>query len=189
MPVDDTGSAERKAAIGAMMAEFGAVFRELRCIGSERLVKQGVSMTHLHVIAMLARHGAMPMSRLAELLDVSLSNATGLVDRMEERGFVERFRVPEDRRIVLVRVTERGSQLETEMEFLKGELLEKVLGRMDTAQIERLVVAIRDFRDAVTGVLGSEPSTAWHWHAHQAEKHPVISSGQPEPSPGAALAG
>ena len=45
------------------------------------------------------------MSRLAEMLDVSLSNATGLIDRMEERGFVERIRVPEDRRVVLVRIT------------------------------------------------------------------------------------
>ena len=44
----------------------------------------------------------MPMSRLAEMLDVSLSNATGLIDRMEERGFVERIRVPDDRRVVLV---------------------------------------------------------------------------------------
>ena len=44
------------------------------------------------------------MSRLAELLDVSLSNATGIVDRMEERGLVERVRVPDDRRVVLVRI-------------------------------------------------------------------------------------
>ena len=40
------------------------------------------------------------MSRLADVAGVSLSNATGLVDRMEERGYIERTRVPEDRRIV-----------------------------------------------------------------------------------------
>ena len=48
------------------------------------------------------------MSRLADMLDVSLSNATGLIDRIEERGFVERIRVPSDRRIVLVRITAAG---------------------------------------------------------------------------------
>ena len=57
-------------------------------------------MTQLHILYMLDRHGEMPMSRLAEVLDVSLSNATGLIDRIEERGFIERIRVaggPPDR--------------------------------------------------------------------------------------------
>ena len=62
-------------------------------------------MAQLHILYTLQRNGEMPMSRLAEVLNVSLSNATGLIDRIEERGFIERTRVPEDRRIVLVRVT------------------------------------------------------------------------------------
>ena len=45
------------------------------------------------------------MSRLADMLDVSMSAATGLVDRIEERGYVERIRVPSDRRVVLARIT------------------------------------------------------------------------------------
>ena len=51
-------------------------------------------MAQLHVMNLLERHGEMPMSRLAEMIDVSDSNATGLIDRVEERGFVERIRVP-----------------------------------------------------------------------------------------------
>jgi DNA-binding MarR family transcriptional regulator len=177
MAEDDTGPAEQRAAIAAMIAEFGSVFRELRCAGSERLVKFGVSMTHLHVIALLSRHGPMPMSRLADLLDVSLSNATGLVDRMEERGFVSRVRVPDDRRLVLVESTELGRQLETEMEFLKGELLDKVLARLDPDQIARVALAIRDLGNAVTAVLAADATPAWHWqehaHTHRGAADPV----------------
>jgi DNA-binding MarR family transcriptional regulator len=54
----------------------------LRCAGTGRMVKAGISMTHLHILWVLEHHGELPMSRLADLLDVSLSNATGLVDRM-----------------------------------------------------------------------------------------------------------
>ena len=50
------------------------------------------------------------MSRLADMLDVSDSNASGVVDRLEERGYVERIRVPNDRRVVLVRATEPASE-------------------------------------------------------------------------------
>ena len=64
----------------AIIADFRASMAELKCIGSERLVRQGISMTQLHVMHLLDHHGEMPMSRLAEMLDVSLSNGTGLID-------------------------------------------------------------------------------------------------------------
>jgi len=66
----------------------------LKCASSERVLRLGISMAQLHILYTLQRTGEMPMSRLAELLNVSLSNATGLIDRIEERGLVERTRVP-----------------------------------------------------------------------------------------------
>ena len=82
---------------------------ELKCVGSERLVRLGISMTQLHMLHMLERHGELPMSRLAEMLDVSLSATRPAWSiAIEERGFVERIRVPSDRRIVLVRITVAG---------------------------------------------------------------------------------
>ena len=53
----------------------------------------------------------MPMGRLAEIIDASMSSTTGIIDRMEEKGLVERVRVPDDRRIVLVRSTAAGLAL------------------------------------------------------------------------------
>ena len=66
------------------------------------------------------------MGRLADLLGVSLSNASGLIDRLEERGFVERTRVPEDRRIVMVRVTDAGTKLIEQNDALSDELMRDV---------------------------------------------------------------
>src|ERR1700675_3001019 len=74
-----------------VVADLRASFGEVKCIGSERLVRLGISMTQLHVLNLLDRHGEMAMSRLAEMLDVSMSAATGLVDRTEEHGYVERI--------------------------------------------------------------------------------------------------
>ena len=82
--------------------------RLLRCAATGRMVKQGVSMTHLHVMWRLDESGELPMSRLAEFLDVSLSNATGLIDRMAEHGLIQRTRLANDRRVVLVGLTPAG---------------------------------------------------------------------------------
>ena len=147
-----------------IIADFRSAMAELRCIGSERLLRLGVSMSQLHVMSMLDRHGDMPMSRLAEMIDISLSNATGLIDRMEERGFVERVRVPDDRRVVLVRLTESGRKLLDDIEILRAETLRTVLDRLDPDQLDGIARATADLRDALTEV-ASVPGTTEHDHA------------------------
>jgi DNA-binding MarR family transcriptional regulator len=91
----------------------------------------------------------MAMSRLAEMLDVSLSNATGLIDRMEERGLVERVRDREDRRVVVVRPAGRGREALDEVQLMRDDLLRRVLARLDRDAIVGLAEAMADVRDAV----------------------------------------
>ncbi len=150
-----------------IITEFRAAFRELRCIGSERMLRQGLSMSHLHAMSVLERHGEMPMSRFAEQLDVSLSNATGLVDRMEERGWIERYRVPDDRRVVMVRITDPGRAVLAEADLLKDDMLHSVLAALDRPRLERLAAALDDVRTAVGEVLLAMPGSDWHDHAHR----------------------
>ena len=150
----------------AIIADFRASMAELKCIGSERLVRQGISMTQLHVIHLLDHHGEMPMSRLAEMLDVSLSNGTGLIDRVEERGFVERIRVPSDRRMVMVRLTPAGRQMLDEIETIREQILRRVLDKLDTRQLTGVATAMADLREAVEATL---IGTDAHLHDHQSQ--------------------
>jgi MarR family transcriptional regulator, organic hydroperoxide resistance regulator len=52
-----------------------------------------------------------PMSELAEALHCDNSNVTGIVDRLEDRGLVERRSATHDRRVKMLVVTERGAEL------------------------------------------------------------------------------
>jgi DNA-binding MarR family transcriptional regulator len=136
-----------------------------RCAGTGRLVKAGVSMTHMHVMWLLQHHGDLPMSRMADLLDVSFSNATGIVDRMEERGLVERVRVPDDRRVVLVRIAPRGLEALEETEAIKQDRLQAILAHLDPPQLDRLALALDDIRGAVIAEYGPD-FVAGHDHHH-----------------------
>lgn len=148
-----------------IIADFHATIAGFRCIGSERMVRMGVSMTQLHVLSMLQAHGDVPMSRLAEMTDVSLSNTTGLVDRIEERGLVERVRVPEDRRVVLVRLTDAGRELLESVELLRAETLRRILARLEPDRLERLSAATADLRVALAEETADRP-TATDGHNH-----------------------
>jgi len=52
-----------------------------------------------------------PMSKLAEVLRCEPSNITGLADRLEKHGLVERRTDPQDRRVKLIAPTEAGREL------------------------------------------------------------------------------
>ena len=140
---------------------------ELKCMGSERLVRQGISMAQLHVMNLLERHGEMPMSRLAEMINVSDSNATGLIDRVEERGFVERIRVATDRRMVMVRLTPAGVLVLDEIEAVREEILRRVLDQLDPTQLAGVATAMADLREAVA-TTRTGPGSEAHDHVHLA---------------------
>ena len=164
-----TSADGRRAAIVGISDELNGAVRLLRCAATGRMVKQGVSMTHLHVMWRLEESGALPMSRLAEYLDVSLSNATGLVDRMIERGLIERTRLEDDRRVVLVGLTPAGKAMLDEIQIMKRDLMQSVLGRLDGAQLERLHAALSDFRGAVRAEEIEHPNRFGTEHPHDHE--------------------
>jgi DNA-binding MarR family transcriptional regulator len=135
--------------ISRIITDFHATLGGMKCAMSERLVRLGVSMAQLHIMYTLQRDGVMTMSRLADVLAVSQSNASGLVDRMEERGYVERTRVPEDRRVVLVRVTEAGRRLLDENDALGDGLMREILARLDPGELPVIAHATRELRVAL----------------------------------------
>jgi len=149
--------------IDAILTELGGTIRELRCASTQRLVHTGASMTQIHVLWLLEHQGAMPMSHVADLLDVSLSNATGLIDRMEERGLVERTRVPDDRRLVLVRPAAAGRKALEENEGLRRERMRAALERLDSGQLERALATFRDLRQAIQADLGTSGPHRHHF--------------------------
>ena len=151
-----TPSAATGELLDAVVGELHEMIGMMRCAGTGRMVKSGISMTHLHVLWLLEHHGDLTMGRLAELIDVSLSNASGLIDRMEERGLVERIRVPDDRRIVIVRVSPEGARMRDEIEAIKQDQMRAILGNLDIGQLTRLLGAVTDLRGAVAQEIGED---------------------------------
>ena len=140
-----------------IISDFRATMQQLKCAMSERSRLLGISMAQLNILYSLHRSGEMPMSRLADVLNVSLSSATGLIDRLEERGYIERTRVPEDRRIVKVSLTTAGVRLIDEQDALVDDLLRSVLGRLRPSQLPAIAQATADLRAAIEATTGRPP--------------------------------
>ncbi len=174
---------DSRAVAEAVLADLGRAVGSLRCAGSQRLVRLGISMTHFHVLTLLRHHDAMPMGHMAEVLDTSMSSATGIIERMEERGLVERVRVPDDRRVVLVRPTQTGLDLVDEVELVKSDVLASALARLSPEHLDRLAVAAADLQAALDAELAGQanrhaaPTPCSHAHGRPGPRQPA--PGQP----------
>lgn len=69
-----------------------------------------LTFARYELLALLSftRKGALPMSKASSLLQVHPTSVTNAVDRLEAAGYVRRFPHPEDRRGVLVEITDAG---------------------------------------------------------------------------------
>lgn len=74
-------------------------------------MKLDMSMPQMKVLMLLNNHGTLKVSDIAEKMGASLSNTTGLLDRLEKSGFVKRSHSEEDRRSVVVQLTENAKKI------------------------------------------------------------------------------
>ena len=69
--------------------------------------KQGLNATEEKTLDLLQRHGPLTAKDLAELTGLAPASVTGLLDRLESKGFVHRAKHPTDKRRVLVELNEQ----------------------------------------------------------------------------------
>ena len=154
-------SARRAGLIDQIVAGTAVIAGHRRCAAARRLHQQGISMAHLQTLWILQESGPMSMTHLADVLGVAVPNATGIVDRMEQRGLVERVRDDADRRVVTVRPTDAGELATEEVDGWRSDMLEVLLDLLDTEQLVRLVDGIDEMRETIqTGVPGESAAEA-----------------------------
>ena len=107
-----------------------------------------LSLVHVNVLAILELDGPLTMRGLAEAMDVSQASATGIVDRMEQRGLVERQRDDEDRRVVRVTLTDEGRRLVSGMTAERRDHLAAMLDTLTDEELAGFLLGSRAMRRA-----------------------------------------
>jgi DNA-binding MarR family transcriptional regulator len=119
--------------------------KTLRMLQERWAEKHGLSEGRLGVMFRLFRQGDCPLGDLAEDLESTPRNITGLVDHLERDGLVERIPDPQDRRSVRARLTAAGREriesiwregLEHQHEVVEG------MSKDDLAQLRHLCLTV-----------------------------------------------
>jgi DNA-binding MarR family transcriptional regulator len=143
-----TLSNDREALVAELVEEMTSWSPRERMNAFRSWLKGSLSLIHLHVLTVLEADGPLPMSKLAETLDVSDASATGIVGRMEERGLVERTHAEADRRVVLVRATPAGDAIFRDMREHRRQHLTTLFVRLTDDELSALLIGLRAMRNA-----------------------------------------
>jgi len=116
---------------------------------SRELNRDNISFAQFFLLSYLATSKELTMTDIARKMGHSTAAATGLVDRLEKLGYMERTHAIDDRRKVLVRITSRGLEL---VSRLRDELQNQVATAMSETSSEDAASFMTSYRTLDTAV-------------------------------------
>jgi MarR family transcriptional regulator, organic hydroperoxide resistance regulator len=120
--------------------------------------KLDVPLAQLKSLFLIHIKGSINVRHLAQHLDVTSGNVTSIVDRLVGQGLVTRSENPEDRRIVLLELTDKGRETINKIHETGMSHMKRILGRMNDEDLSALIRGVSAFIDAARG--DQEDSTA-----------------------------
>jgi len=90
------------------------------------------------------------LSEIGEAMAVTCSNITGLVDRLEDAGWVQRRPHPQDRRVTLACLTERGEEIVREAMPAYHACLHELFSGLSPVQQTRLTGALEHLAEQIS---------------------------------------
>jgi DNA-binding MarR family transcriptional regulator len=94
-----------------------------------------VTLPQLKSLFFISHQGSTNLSTLATALRVTPTNVTGIVDRLVKQGLVSRTENPDDRRMLLLRATEKGEELLIKLRERRWGYISGVLSHLDSKEL------------------------------------------------------
>lgn len=125
---------------------FRAVARDLRRRTLAALEPWDVTPSQARALGVLRRHGALRLRDLAAHLRIAPRSATEVVDDLAGRGLAERRPDPDDRRAVLVQLTESGARTAAGVHADRAAGADDFFARLDAGDRDALARILRTLR-------------------------------------------
>lgn len=114
-----------------------------------------LSKTELFAMLIVDRHGEVIMSKISDEINISMSTATGIVDRLVKKKYLVRERSQLDRRVVQIKLTEKGQKIIEDLKSSINKYLNKIYESLTDEEIKvisrifiKVINAISDKEEA-----------------------------------------
>jgi DNA-binding MarR family transcriptional regulator len=128
-----------KAEVDQVLEAIIYLYTESRRITKELARRAELTGPQLTVVKMLETFGDLSLSDLSERIRAQNSTVTGIIDRMEREGLVVRARSTEDKRVVRIRLTEKGERIAREIPVEPMEIFRSALAGLSASETRDLL--------------------------------------------------
>ena len=138
-------SDEEQSDLDAVVEAIVYLYTESRRVTKDVAGRFGLTGPQLAVIKMLEPVGKLSLSELSWKIKARNSTVTGIIDRMEREGLVERRRSERDRRVINIVLTKKGSALASEIDVEPVQIFRRVLSELsarDAAELRRILTRL-----------------------------------------------
>jgi len=112
-----------------------------------------VNMSQLKAMTAFSEDSLLSMGELCKMANVKMPSMTEVVDRFEKEGILERIRDDEDRRVVKVRMTEKGKEMHKNVLKRRADELTKMFGILTAEDRVKLVDSLRNVSEVLNKVI------------------------------------
>lgn len=103
-----------------------------------------ISNNDMHIIEAIGKKDSKNMSTIAKALSVTVGTLTIAINNLVKKGYVNRVRSEEDRRVVLISLSGKGKRAYDHHEKFHEEMIKATLEGMNEEQTEVLIKALRN---------------------------------------------
>jgi MarR family transcriptional regulator, organic hydroperoxide resistance regulator len=140
---------ENKSVIKDIVGSIRKLVRAVY-LDSQKMSRQfGLTGPQSVVMRLLLNNGSMSSAELSRLMYVTPSNMTGIIDRLEKKGLVERVRKERDRRIALIVLTENGREMSKNVPDPIEKKLIKQLTDLENEHVQILAMAMNQILNLI----------------------------------------
>jgi DNA-binding MarR family transcriptional regulator len=137
--VSQTIPTDMKAEVDSILEATVYLYTESRRITKEVARRVELTGPQLTVLKVLESVGDLSLSELSERIRAQNSTVTGIIDRMEREGLVVRARSTEDRRVVNIRLTEKGAKIARGIAVEPIEIFRAALQSLSASEMQELL--------------------------------------------------
>jgi DNA-binding MarR family transcriptional regulator len=103
------------------------------------LGKLGVTPPQLYMMFVLREKGQCKVTTLAEHMGVRPSAITVMIDRLVQQGLARRNHDEQDRRVVMLAISEQGERVLSEFEEGRNEIMRNYFAKLEPGEVEQMV--------------------------------------------------
>jgi MarR family transcriptional regulator, organic hydroperoxide resistance regulator len=132
-------SSDTRPEIDALIETIIYLYTESRRLTKGLASQFGLTGPQLTVIKLLETFDNLSLSSLSERIRAQNSTVTGIIDRMEREGLVRRERSTSDRRVVHIRLSDKGLKLARQIQVEPMEMFRGALQSLSQADLRDLL--------------------------------------------------